>query len=152
MQFVHRGSRTVRTECVSRLLNAVLDQIGQLIVPELAVCASLKASERPLPRLFAHQVVAIDLHDLVEHLNRNVVDVTQIWEDGSDNILHPLVVCSTQSGVPVVQDCKLDGDVAAGTPLDTVPTLLDLFPEVKRPFGVGAWCVEDCCNVVLEYD
>jgi hypothetical protein len=129
---------------MSRLLNAVLDQIGQLIVPELAVCTSLKASERPLPRLFAHQVVAIDLHDLVEHLNRHVVDVTQI--------LHPHVVCSTQSGVPVVQDCKLDGDVAAGTPLDTVPTLLDLFPEVKRPFGVGAWCVEDCCNVVLEYD
>jgi hypothetical protein len=52
----------------------------------------------------------------------------------------------------MVQDCKLDGDVATRTSLDAVSALLDLFPEIKRPFGVGAWCVKDCCNVVFEYN
>jgi hypothetical protein len=54
--------------------------------------------------------------------------------------------------MPVIQNCKFDGDVTPSTSLHTRSTLLDLFAKIKRPFRVCAGRVQDGGDIVVKDD
>ena len=139
------------TESVRGLLNAVLDNFGQIEVAKFTVLASLKAAKGPFfggcrVILCAEQPV-----DLGHHFRRHVIDVSQLRDGFSDDILHPLVISGTESGMPVIKNSKLGGDYVTGATLKALTAgLRNLLSEVEPPLGVCARCVEDGGNVVLQ--
>jgi hypothetical protein len=63
-----------------------------------------------------------------------------------------LVISSTESGMPVVENGKLGGDYTASTALEALATSLDLGAQIEPPFGVGTRSVQDSCDVILQHN
>lgn len=138
------------TESVSRLLDAVFDDIGEVNVTELSVRTSLETAESPVLWRCLLELFAEDSIDLVHHHGCHVIDVFQVRDGLSDDILHPLVIGGAESCVPVVQNCKFCRYNAASAALQALTTGLDLLAQIEPPLGVSTWCVENCCDVVLQ--
>jgi hypothetical protein len=157
------------TESVSGLFNAVLDNFCKIVVTEASVLASLETSEDPLLGWGLCEVVTKGLQQLLvpstcdsegdtyhvnsgHHLGRHVIDVSQLGNGLADDLLHPLVVGGTESGVPVVENGELGGDHTASTALEALATRLDFRTQIEPPFGISTRSVEDSCDVILQHD
>jgi hypothetical protein len=157
------------TESVSRLFNAVLDDFCKIVVTEASVFASLETTKDPLLGRGLGEVVTKRLQRLLvtsacdsrgdtchinsgHHLGRHVIDVSQLGDRLTDDLLHPLVVGCTESGMPVVKHGKLGGDHTTSTALEALATGLDFGTQIKPPFGISTRGVEDSCDVVLQHD
>jgi hypothetical protein len=75
--------------------------------------------------------MSVELHNLVEHLDGDVVNGFDVGEQGADDILHPLVIRGTQRSMPVVEHSELDRHMTASTSLDTRSALLNFLPKVE---------------------
>jgi hypothetical protein len=156
------------TESVSRLFNAVLDDFCKIVIAEASVLASLETSKDPLLGWGLCEVVTKRLQRLLvpgacdskgdtchvnsgHHLGSHVIDVSQLRNRLADDLLHPLVVGCTESGVPVVKNGKLGGDHTTSTALEALATRLDLCAQIEPPFGIGTRGVQDSCNVILQH-
>jgi hypothetical protein len=155
------------TKGVSRLFNAVFDDFCQIVIIEASVLASLETSENPFLGWGLCKVVAEHLQrslvssacdskgdahhvNFGHHLGRHVINVLQLGNCLADDVLHPLVIGGTESGVPMIENGELGGDYTASTALEALATRLDLCAQIKPPFGVGARSVEDSCDVILQ--
>ena len=70
----------------------------------------------------------------------------------SEYPFHPLVVGSTQSGVPMIKNSEFDGhDVSAST-IDSLSSEFDLLAETERPFGISPRGIENGRDVISQYD
>lgn len=115
------GWSTMRSKSVRWLLDTVLNDLSEVDIAKLAICASLEAAKRPIFRRGAHKSMSVGHHDLLEQRNRHVVHRFKVRQGCLDHIFHPFAISGAKSRMPMVEDGEFNRHDVSCTSLNSFP-------------------------------